>query len=187
MMHPAGEGQGRRNGQADPEGHAEVDIQKGVGVGADAVKGDVAQIQHAGQPHDHVEPQAQTDVDQHIGGHVLGIPSGKEGIAKGKRQQGDDPDPVGHPAHGKAGGVPQSGKRQADGVKASAFVHQVEQQADRHADGDVEPDGEGPVEGEGAVRVNAQQGPQQSQQPQQADGVGFPDFLKLLYHRYSRP
>ena len=29
--------------------------------------------------------------------------------------------------------------------------------------------------------------PEQPEEPQHADGILFPNFLKLVYHRYSRP
>ena len=51
--------------QAGPEAQAEGLREQGVGVGADRVEGDVAEVQQAGEADHDVQPPAEHDVDQH--------------------------------------------------------------------------------------------------------------------------
>ena len=49
---------------------AEIVRQQRVGIGADRVERDVAEIEQAGEPDDDVEAPAEHDVDQHQDGEV---------------------------------------------------------------------------------------------------------------------
>ncbi len=58
-----GEDAGER--QADPERPAEIGGEQRVGIGADRIEGDVAEIEQAGEPDHDVQAPAQHDIGEH--------------------------------------------------------------------------------------------------------------------------
>ena len=73
-----GEQAGQR--QAGPEAQPEGLREQGVGVGADGVEGDVAEVEQAGEADHDVQAPAEHDVDQDGGGDV-------DDVAVGERQE----------------------------------------------------------------------------------------------------
>ena len=81
--HAEARGQQPGQRQAGPEAEAEGLREQGVGIGADGVEGDVAEIEQAGEADDDVQAPAEHDVDQHGGGDV-------DHVAVGERQERQD-------------------------------------------------------------------------------------------------
>ena len=69
--------------QAGPEAQAEGLREQRVGIGADRVEGDVAEVEQAGEADHDVQAPAEHDVDQHGGGDV-------DHVAVGERQERQD-------------------------------------------------------------------------------------------------
>ena len=86
-----GEDAGQR--QADPEGQAEILRQQGVGIGADGVEGDVAEVEQPGQADHDVQPPAEHDVGQHQDADIelVAADAGDEGQhqRRGQQRRGD--------------------------------------------------------------------------------------------------
>ena len=57
--------------QQDPERQAEGLCQQRVGIGADRVEGDVAEIEQAGEPDHDIEPPAEHHVDQNLDAEIV--------------------------------------------------------------------------------------------------------------------
>ena len=71
------------SGRQSPEAQAEGLRQQRVGVGADGVEGDVAEVEQAGEADHDVQAPAEHDVDQHGGRDV-------DHVAVGERQERQD-------------------------------------------------------------------------------------------------
>ena len=69
--------------QALPEAEIEVDREQCVGVGADGVEGDVAEVEQPGEADHDVQAPAEHHVDQHRGRDV-------DHVAVGERQERQD-------------------------------------------------------------------------------------------------
>ena len=82
-MHAEGGGEQAGKRQAGPEAETEGLREQRVGVGADRVEGDVAEVEQAGEADHDVQAPAEHDVDQHGGGDV-------DHIAVGERQERQD-------------------------------------------------------------------------------------------------
>ena len=138
-----------------------------VGVGADAVEGDVAEVEQAAQPDDHVEPQAQADVDQDVYGHVLGVAVGEHGVGQGEGGQGHVEHPARRARERVRHGVARPGQGREHRVEDAPFAQAVEHEADGGGPGHAQPDQEGFLEVQAAV-ADAHERPQQQVEPGQA-------------------
>ena len=65
-MHAPEGGENAGERQADPERQTEGRRQQGVGIGADRVEGDIAEVEQAGEADDDVEAPAQHHIDQDL-------------------------------------------------------------------------------------------------------------------------
>ena len=66
-----GEDAGER--QADPEREAEIRRQQRVGIGADRVEGDIAEVEQAGEADHDVQPPAQHHIGEHEDAEVENV------------------------------------------------------------------------------------------------------------------
>ena len=59
------------SGRSDPEGEAEFLGEQRIGIGADRVEGDIAEIEQPGQADDDVEAEAQHHIDQDLDAEIV--------------------------------------------------------------------------------------------------------------------
>ena len=152
-----GEDAGER--QADPERPAEMLGKQGVGIGADRVEGDVAEIEQAGEADDDVEAPAEHHIgeDQRaevedVAGLLRADDDGEDRDGDGGEQEeaGRDEADLGDGADGLRHAGAEAAEERALGLPDE----QVEQQAADEDDGDDDGD-RGPVLLEAEVAAGA--------------------------------
>ena len=57
--------------QQDPERQAEMRGEQRIGVGADGIEGDVAEVEQAGEADDDVQPPGEHHIDQDLDAEIV--------------------------------------------------------------------------------------------------------------------
>jgi len=154
-----------------------VQIQQRVAVGADRVEGDVAEHQHAAEPDDDVESQAEDDVHQGRNHDVRLIHRGGKGVDHRRGKQGKHRNiPGARDVESAADAISyrlflrrSSGLGTPPAHGAVAALHHVHPQRrqEEAADGDVEHVHPSPLDGVGyGVHLDHHDGEGQQDQPQ---------------------
>ena len=131
-------GHGPGGDQTGPEADAEIHRQQGIGIGADGVETDIAQIQQPGQPHHNIQSQAEHHVDQHQRGQVDIAAVAEE---RPDQRSGDQKTPE-QPAHGRPPGENAERRRGAgqgrysEPQRRQLIAEQVEQENEQRRCGD---------------------------------------------------
>ena len=84
-------GERQQHKERQPEGLR----QQRIGIGADRIEGDVAEIEQAGEPDHDVEAEAEHDVDQDLDAEIVDPFHRAADTGEPQRQQGIDDDEAG--------------------------------------------------------------------------------------------